>query len=372
MQISTAQSDFLNLSRWSAAWLVVAEHARNLAIADFSASPSRNAFTKAFYFMTGFGHEAVMVFFVISGFLVGGKVWSRMRDGSFTWRDFLIDRMSRLYAVLIVALLLGGALDCLGSRFFDGNGLYDLTTSTPIAVLSHPAVSHLGWRDFLINATFLQTIVGPTYGSNGPLWSLANEWWYYILFPCLSMLYFSRRSGIKAVTLLASGAMVVFLPTSILILFGVWLLGVAASWFQRKNFLIYIALPLFVCALVLARLEVMRFPYAEQFLLGTGFALLLASFAGRSFPFPLRQISRYLAGFSYSVYLVHFPVLLFIVSACFSLAGFGIKMPIGPKSLMLYAALMGVAIFTSWLVSLVTERKTASLRKATHQLLDSL
>ena len=34
-----------------------------------------------------------------------------------------------------------------------------------------------------MNAFFLQTIVGPTFGSNGPLWSLAYEWWYYVLFP---------------------------------------------------------------------------------------------------------------------------------------------------------------------------------------------
>jgi hypothetical protein len=34
-----------------------------------------------------------------------------------------------------------------------------------------------------VNAFFLQTIAGPTFGSNGPLWSLAYEWWYYVLFP---------------------------------------------------------------------------------------------------------------------------------------------------------------------------------------------
>jgi peptidoglycan/LPS O-acetylase OafA/YrhL len=372
MQISPPQSDFLNLSRWTASWLVVAEHTRNFAIADFSAQPSTNFLTKAFYFMTGFGHEAVMIFFVISGFLVGGKVWSRMRDASFTWRDFLIDRMSRLYAVLIVALLLGGALDWLGSRYFDLNGLYNLSTSEPIAVLSHPAVSHLGWRDFLINATFLQTIAGPTYGSNGPLWSLANEWWYYILFPCSLMVFFSRGMLAKTAALIATVAMVFFLPTSILILFGVWLLGVAASRIQSKNILVFGAVPLFSTALVLARLEVIRFPYWEQFFLGAGFALLLASFSGRSFAFPFRHVSRYLAGFSYSVYLVHFPVLMFVVSVCWTIYGFGIKMPFGPKGLCVYAVLMSLAIFSSWLVSLITEKRTAALRFAMHRVLDLL
>lgn len=372
MKISPPQSDFLNLSRWTAAWLVVAEHARNLAIADFSTAPSSNILIRAFYFATGFGHEAVMIFFVISGFLVGGKVWSRMKDNSFSWKDFLIDRMSRLYAVLIVALLLGGALDWIGSRYFDSNGLYSLTSSAPLAVLSQPAVSHLGWRDFLINATFLQTIAGPTYGSNGPLWSLANEWWYYILFPCSLMVFFSRGILSKTAALIASFAMVYFLPTSILILFGVWLLGVAASRIQSKNILVFGAVPLFFTALVLARLEIIRFPYGEQFFLGAGFALLLASFSGRSFAFPFRHVSRYLAGFSYSVYLVHFPVLMLVVSVCWTIYGFGIKMPFGPKGLCVYAVLMCLAIFSSWFVSLITEKRTAALRFAMHRVLDLL
>jgi len=35
------------------------------------------------------------------------------------------------------------------------------------------------------NVFFLQTITVPVYGSNSPLWSLANEFWYYLLFPLL-------------------------------------------------------------------------------------------------------------------------------------------------------------------------------------------
>lgn len=34
---------------------------------------------------------------------------------------------------------------------------------------------------------FLQTRFTPVFGSNGPLWSLFNEFWYYVLFPALGL-----------------------------------------------------------------------------------------------------------------------------------------------------------------------------------------
>ena len=61
---------------------MVAEHARSLVFVDYGELQSPGLWAKGFYFLTGFGHEAVMVFFVISGYLVGGKVWSLYRERS--------------------------------------------------------------------------------------------------------------------------------------------------------------------------------------------------------------------------------------------------------------------------------------------------
>ena len=148
MTISATQSDFLNLSRWLAAWLVVAEHARSLMFQDFGASGASGPLVKGFYFITGFGHEAVMIFFVISGYLVGGKVLHRLRAGTFRWRAYLCDRISRLYAVLLVALVLGWALDAAGARFFNDFGLYSNAMAEPVAVVNRNFAADLGWRDF--------------------------------------------------------------------------------------------------------------------------------------------------------------------------------------------------------------------------------
>ena len=414
MKISPAQSDFLNWSRWVAAWLVVAEHARSLVFVDYGELQSPGLWAKGFYFLTGFGHEAVMVFFVISGYLVGGKVWSLYREGRFGWRRYLADRASRLYAVLLVALLLGAALDWSGYLFFNKYGLYNHGYEGSIAVLGTAPIERMGWRDFLVNAFFLQTIAGSTFGSNGPLWSLAYEWWYYILFPGILLVVF-RKSLIGLTVGAALTVLLLFvLPFDIIWLFGIWLLGVAAAilppmverrsadsggWrtegigenrkvesgnrqrlegeklneemakakFGRMFFGVSAVL-LFLGILVLARVEVLKVPYAWQYLLGFAYALVILSLANGASRLPLARSSAYLADFSYSVYLIHFPVLLFVLSVGFESFGFGIRGPFSLAGLVWYIGVIGIAIFVSWIVSLFTEARTASLRAVFYKL----
>ncbi|MFL9909315.1 hypothetical protein [Paraburkholderia sp. RL17-337-BIB-A] len=78
----------------------------------------------------------------------------------------------------------------------------------------------------LCNVVFLQTLTCGTYGSNGPLWSLANEFWYYMWFPACYVLLRQRR-GFSAIVagVLALGTMIAF--PSLLSGFGLWMLGVA-------------------------------------------------------------------------------------------------------------------------------------------------
>ena len=387
---------------------MVAEHARSLVFVDYGQLQSPGLWAKGFYFLTGFGHEAVMVFFVISGYLVGGKVWSLYREGRFGWRRYLADRASRLYAVLLVALLLGAILDWSGYLFFNKYGLYNHGYEGSIAVLGTAPIERMGWRDFLVNAFFLQTIAGSTFGSNGPMWSLAYEWWYYILFPGILLVVF-RKSLIGLTVGAALTVLLLFvLPSDIIWLFGIWLLGVAAAILtpmaQRRSVdsggrttegkgenrkvesengrgleggklneemekakfgrLVFwgAAVLLFLGILVLARVEVLKGPYVWQYLLGVTYALLLVSLSGCQWRLPGFRSSAYLADFSYSVYLIHFPVLMFVLSVGFESFGFGIRGPFSLVGFVCYIGVIGIAIFVSWIVSLFTEARTASLR----------
>jgi peptidoglycan/LPS O-acetylase OafA/YrhL len=73
---------YLDLARGVAALLVAISHLRAFSFVDFHQADHPRLIWSCFYFLTGFGHQAVMVFFVLSGFLVGGTVVSRAHTRS--------------------------------------------------------------------------------------------------------------------------------------------------------------------------------------------------------------------------------------------------------------------------------------------------
>jgi peptidoglycan/LPS O-acetylase OafA/YrhL len=166
----------------------------------------------------------------------------------------------------------------------------------------------------------------------------------------------------------------------ILIFFGIWVLGViAGAWPSRNMFhvplragrivLLAGSVLVFMGALLVARGEFLKTPYAWQYLLGLAYALVIFSLAGFQCRLPWFRWSAYLSDFSYSVYLIHFPVIMFFLSLGFEVIGFGIRMPFEVLGLVWYFGIFIVALLMSWLVSLFTERKTARLRRLFYFLL---
>lgn len=165
-----------------------------------------------------------MIFFVLSGFLVGGSVISSVRKGSWSWKGYLLRRMTRLWVVLIPALLLTLFWDKLGSHYaatgYQG-GFRELYNSGP----SPASPADLSPIAFVENLSFLQTILGPCFGTNGPLWSLANEFWYYLLFPLLLTPFISKSTGVRIFSVVAILAILLFLPMGMLAGCMIWGLG---------------------------------------------------------------------------------------------------------------------------------------------------
>ena len=172
----------LDLVRGVSALLVMLGHLRGFLFLDFAELDRAGVLTKFFYFATGLGHQAVMVFFVLSGYFVGGSVLSGLGNGRFTWRCYAASRLTRLWMVLIPALVLTLCFDLLGSHWNPGAYAGDLNARFMSGPTHIQPAAH-DWLTLLGNLCFVQNITVPVFGSNGPLWSLANEFWYYVMFP---------------------------------------------------------------------------------------------------------------------------------------------------------------------------------------------
>ena len=365
--LTPAASAHLDLVRALAAWAVLWGHVRGNLFVDFQHVQHRGLPQKVLYFLTGFGHQAVMVFFVLSGFLISSSVIYSWASGTWSWRDYAINRSSRLYAVLIPGLLFGLLWDRIGSTLLASTGLY----AQPLEGFgSAIARNQLTVGTFFGNLFFLQTIVCQTFGSNGPLWSLSNEFWYYVLFPVglFAGLAWAKRSVRRAIpfTLLAFG-LVIFLGVDKFIGFLIWMAGCGlviahARLRPVKHWLIFYnlisVLALAIC-LIAARTGTPRV-LGTDFAVGIAFALFLFSVLyadSGTASGHYHDVARFFAGFSYSLYVLHFPLLLFI-RACLAPQRW---QPDGRH--LFYGALVGAAVVTfAWLVSTFTESKTRVVR----------
>jgi peptidoglycan/LPS O-acetylase OafA/YrhL len=174
-------SSFLNASRWWAAFLVAAHHVRHIVLADASDVALSGALVKTFYFITSLGTQAVMIFFVVSGYLVGGTAIARSRSRGFDLVDYAAKRTSRIYTVLVPALLVGGALDFVGVHFINSSELYTNGAHNERIAGFFAIAGKLDIATLLGNFLMLENILTTHLGTNSPLWSLVYEWWYYCM-----------------------------------------------------------------------------------------------------------------------------------------------------------------------------------------------
>jgi peptidoglycan/LPS O-acetylase OafA/YrhL len=292
---------------------------RNLFFVDFSeAAGNSHLPVKFVYFISGFSHYAVMIFFVLSGFLVGGSVLRGRMDGEWSWSLYATNRLARLWIVLIPALLLGAIWDHSGIHLFGTSGIYGGVARANVGIFAVPP--RLSASVMLGNALFLQGILTPTFGSNGPLWSLSYEFWYYVLFPLMVLAFpLGKFSWSTVLYAIASLGVVFFIGQAISLYFLIWLLGAAINLAPEQSGgpgKLWVLVATGVVVLVVA---VLKFkpgtPEYSDFFVGVASAvLILALLRGRarSTAGLYSRTARWLAGFSYTLYVVHLPALVFI------------------------------------------------------------
>jgi lipopolysaccharide/colanic/teichoic acid biosynthesis glycosyltransferase/peptidoglycan/LPS O-acetylase OafA/YrhL len=349
------QSLLIALLRGLAALQVAAAHLRAQVFPGLGTLAAPSWWYQALAFATGFAHQAVVVFFVISGWLVGGSLLDRIGQPH-ALRDYAVDRVTRLWIVLLPGMLLMLLL-ALGSGALDP-AAPSLSAANPWSLTS-----------LLGNLAGLQTMAVPSFGGNFPLWSLAFETWYYVLFPLLVLSLrganTARQLGAAALALSIAAC----LRTDILLYFTVWLMGAAASRVrleagrtQRWLF----ALTLLLVALFLRLLgqngDLDRNSWLQDMFYSLLLLLCLCS-AGRRDATPARRrlasFSNFIAGFSFTLYVLHVPLLRML----WDYRGGALLSPNQPASIAVYAATLAVCVLLSYLFHLPFEAQTARLRR---------
>ena len=317
------------------------------------------------------GSDAVVIFFVLSGFLIAYA--AEMRDR--TLPAYAWSRATRLWSVALPALLLTFVLDRLGLLINPAAYFAPFYEPIPLGELLARGLS-------FSNEWFLDSV---RLGSNGPWWSLSYEAGYYALFGAA---FFLRGPARIAIML----AVAVLIGPRPLLLLPVWLSGVVL-WRLAAAGRLNLGAPLAWTFAVLPPLAygaclALDVPHAlmnasaqmtgldvKTWRVLTGFsdeilwnslvAVLMslhlagvASLPQRTLPAPAMSVRaakavKWLAGGTFSLYLMHYPVLQFADAVLPET----MNLPVRDLALLSASALVPL-----WLAGL-TERRLGPLRQ---------
>jgi peptidoglycan/LPS O-acetylase OafA/YrhL len=330
---SVRDNHSINALRALAALAVAIGHVRGIFFRDYAeVGVPHTVPIQALYGVTDLGHSAVIVFFVLSGFWVGGGVLASVDRGQFKFFDYAIKRLVRLWIVLLPALLLTASIDVAGQLLFPSSSVYQGTVLSQTILPLH-LDDTLTLRALLGNIVFLQSLHVAPFGTNSPLWSLAYEFWYYVMFPCaIIALKRSFRPTLRMTC--ASGFLLgcVISGPEVIALSPVWLLGAAVAYHQVsiRHLLgslspamlavgrLAASVVLAVVAIAVSAVQV-NARIAEGIVAAATACLLMllvddVRWRG-AHALLLRTLSRY-AHASYSLYAIHLPIIA-ICSAAF-------------------------------------------------------
>lgn len=355
---------WLNLVRGLAALEVFTGHLRTLVFKNYWVPGQSNVIKSIFFYLTGFSHEAVIIFFVLSGFFIGKNVHQSVNKSKWSAPGYAIDRLTRLWIVLIPALFLTALADHIGLRYFPNSMGYNGT----IRYLGNVnAIDHMGIRNFVGNVFFLQNISVRTYGSNIPLWSLSSEFWYYLIFPLLYFCYVERKIYVKIILLAFACIAFYFIGINISLYFLIWLMGFAVVLLHEKfsrpnklfiNVLLFVSTILMVLVLNVIRTKGNKF-IGNDFSLGIVIAIFIFCLVNKNINNKIfLKISTFFSETSYSLYVIHMPLSILLTSWI-------ISNPVlwSMKYFMIYLFLVALIIGITYIFWYLFESRYKKLRK---------
>jgi len=283
------------------------------------------------FYLPPLGSIAVVLFFVLSGFLITRTIIIRYQDDRHDFCAFLIDRLCRIYPAYLAALLLVAVIDyyhiLYSPKHYESflNGLDQLSYTWP---------NFIGTALMCFKAPHLGDLVGYSntliFGSARQFWTLPIEWWIYLTIGYISLTLKQNRFRFADYMITLSLGYIPFFflfqgnPTTGAGIAAIWLMGGIAS-------LVYHFVSLDMSKSYLARMVAMgtgllgtttffRYQIAQNpfDMLGAfnlaGFFLLslwLVEHPNSQFLRSKRTqtANRFLSSFAYSLYLTHYSLI---------------------------------------------------------------
>lgn len=292
---------WLDLIRYVASLLVVVGHFRADLFLKYNDLPAtqQNLPMQLVYCMTSLGHVCVLIFFALSGYLVGGGLLHKLKTSQFDCASYSIDRFTRIQLPLFSTMIL-------------------IAIGNWIMGINEP------FSYYILNFFSLQGVCCKPLA--GPLWSLAYEVWFYVLGGFLVALVTLKSPAKKTFAFL-----VILISMLILYRLGIvytflWFMGAFASEFNlKKSNIILVTLSIMgMIVFTLLGLHVFSSKLgiengsivAQAITLGFGLSSCLFIMniihlepSGR-LALWLNSIGTKMAKFSYTLYLTHWTVLL--------------------------------------------------------------
>jgi len=340
-KLSEAQSTYLNFVRAGAAFAVLIGHTAHFFLSDSAVRSSH------------IENAGVLVFFILSGFLISFSVFRNFQNKTYTFKTFCIDRFCRIYCAFIPALLFVKILDSFTlSLAIDSSAR--LSELTYISGMQ----DNQGWLTFFGNLFMLQDfpvfqvlrrmgfknspIMIDTFGSGSPFWTISIEWWIYMLFGFTAIVLIRDKKKLNPVNLCLLGLFSI-VPFYYAIggvnncLTLLWIAGMLFAIFfidlpnliSKRRFLITVnnarwglafvfcfSILLMIGRLMAIYFDVGKFAFYElQFGLYLALAifscLLYFGFCQKA-PIWIENTFAFLADYSYSLYLIHAPILVYL------------------------------------------------------------
>ncbi|MCW2118494.1 acyltransferase family protein [Flavobacterium sp. 7A] len=292
--MDTKKSLFLDFVRIFAALLVVYGHAVMMFFGDIEGDR---------LIVSNMRHFAVVLFFVLSGYVIGFTTKSNNRGA----QQYAVARLSRLYSMVLPALVISFIIEMILNYI----------------ALKNIHVDVISVVRYLITATFMNELwlFSSAPRINVVLWSVSFEFFFYLIFGVY--LYTKDKKKKVLFTILAC----LFAGPKILLMFPIWIAGYLAFIYDDKlarfkNSFTFLLFLFFTFASYVA-LEPLPYVigykplyFANQFCTDLISGIL---FAVTIFLFPtnlqmtisdkfVKQF-RTVADFTFPIYVLHYPIL---------------------------------------------------------------